>query len=688
MRKVLYGALMTPLLLLCCGNYLSGLPVTHHVEEAVIVSGQAQAPAQPQQAEQRYSAFNAVQIAKADCDAITALNSSDLDPQYVRYLSLHNVPEAQRAWAKAVVDFVLNSLNPTYRKIIRTAGLPANAAVPVVIRVNLNDYGIPPGAWNRLAEKGSGATPIPDPYFHTYLNSQQTLPPTTVRVPVNLVFPNWTPTLEVMYQRGTMANACEVHVTAPGAEVVYFDGKAVETKNEPTRKFVTPQLTTRSAYSATVRVTGTYERQPYDASLKVHMEAGKRALLTMQVPRPIESKATEAKEEKEEETPDAEDVVSKAAAEDPKDVESKEPIYAAAPWLSLEPELAARGSTIAAVISATGTRNPILRADWFVTNVTLAPAYYDMIGLPLRDNPDKEAAKKRPKVFLEKDFEKLMNANTQSAARDIVAAITDTRIVTLHNRVLHRYNTVTGITGGYYWRSQDTDSGIDDQDYLTQLAYFDHPNFVATEIIASGRNGLNFFFVADNKGVALDLAAASVAQHGDAMPCRYQDKQVWVSRNCMLCHANGMITVKDKVRAIARNQIALLIANHNKDQALTRKIDEAFAPDPKFILDTDNAKFLASVRAACGKDGNAVAKAQEEMIWSYWDRPVNLERMAWDAGIAPDVLRQMLKEGVNLHYSLVSVLQDPEEPTAVLAWERQGFAALMTYVIGYQPRKK
>jgi uncharacterized protein (TIGR03000 family) len=629
-----------------------------------------------QKVEQRWSPYNAVQIAHEDAAAVTALKDPSLNPSYVRYLSMHNFPEADRPLLKAIIDFVLNSLNPKYRKIVRTAGLPALAKVPVILRVNLRDYGIDPKAWDRLAENGSGPTPLPDPYFHALLT--QDIKTLSLKAPAldkqkepEPKAPEWTapddwrPALDVVYQDGEYPRGTEIFVNISGLTELYFDNKKMTSARDGTGNYKTPPLNANTMYKYTVRAKGSYHGRDYDVTRTISCKAGRRANVSMTVPRPPEAKSKQAPEKKE---------------------EKPKKVFASAPWLALEADPNQRGTTIASLVTLTETANPILRGDWFVVYATLAPAYYDMIGLPLRDNPDKNAAKK--KVFLEKDFEKLMGADPKSAEVDIVAAITDTRIVTLHNRILHRFNTVTGVTGGYYWRSKDTDKGIDDQDYLNQIANFAQPNNVATEIISSGRNGMNFYFVADNKGVGLDLAAASVAQHSDAMPTRYQDKQIWVARNCMLCHGTGMIAVKDRVRSIARNKIALFIADKTKDQDVAKKIEEAFSPDFKGILELDNAKFIASVRAACDKEGPAVAKAQEELIWRYWDKHVTLERMAWDAGLTSDKLRTMLEDGINLDYTLVAVLQEPEEPVALLAWERQGFSALMTYVLGYQPKKK
>lgn len=502
------------------------------------------------QEEVRYSPFHAVQIANQDAIAVAALSSPELQIESIRYLSLANIPEAKRLTAKAILDRVLNGLNPGYRRIVRTAGLPAGQPIPVVLRVNLDDYNIRPEAWDYLAENGSGQVPIPDPYFHEFVEKDSLATP-----------------------------------DAP--------------KTKPRR------------------------------------------------------------------------------------------VYATASWLAIEQDAEARGSTIANLTKMTGTANPILRGDWFVNYATWGSAYYRLIGLDLKDNPVEADKAKTPKVYLEKDFERLFDFNFKESVEDIVGAVADTKLVTLHNRILHRFSTRKGITGGYFWRSQDTATGIDDHDYMANIETFATPALDVQEIITSGRNGLAFYAITDNKGRLLDLADAKVAHHSAAMPTKLRDQQVWNARNCMLCHAAGLQPINCKVRNLARGQIGLFVTDHFKQQnrTLARQIIEAFEPNLQSIIDHDNAKYNAAALAACGKPGRAVGSDFESMVAEYFDQPVTLERMAWDVGLAPATLKAMLVEGINLDYQLTGVLQMPEEASAILPWERQGHAALMHYVIGYQPKK-
>ncbi len=361
-----------------------------------------------------------------------------------------------------------------------------------------------------------------------------------------------------------------------------------------------------------------------------------------------------------------------------------ENILITSPYLALEKENA--GSTIATLMKITQNKYPMVRADWFVTYATWAPMYYELIGLELKDNPDKED-KKNPKVFLEKDFANLFGFDFDKSKEDMLAAITDTKIVTLHNRIIHRFTTTRGLPYGTYWRSIDTDTGLDDEDYLENVTNFDNPKSKATEIIASGRNGLHAYALANNKGVVLNLAVASIAVHGDDMPTKFKDKQVYAGRNCMLCHASGQIYLQDKVRNIAQDKIALLIKDKTKDKEIELKIREAFTPDTKTIIDIDNAKFTAAVKAATGMEAKEVGKLIETIINEYYYEPITLDKMAWEVGWESDKLLAALQKAAGVHYSITAILQNPPEKVYRQSWEKRGYSSLVEVLLKSQEQK-
>ncbi len=606
--------------------------------------------------EVQYSPFQVAQIASADSTSVKIANLPTLNAEYVRYLAMHNYLEAERPIKRAVLDMVLNSLNPKSRKIVRAVGLPVNDPKAPLVRINLQDYNIDPKVWDLLVTKGSGSVPLPEPYFNEFTETAQQLFPTTD------VITELIPTYKGLAVKQDNDKVALLTATVPADAKIYINN-TLQTKTGTKRSFSFD--TVKSDLGVVLEVKVTIPLNGEDNSIikqitvwngwDSQIEIGSEKKVTNIVNPPVNVK--------------------------------KEKAYVPGSWLGLERQKNYRGITVGTLINNTNTKYPLVRADWFITYATWAPIYYQLIGLQLKDNPDKEKAKVQPKVFLEKDFEDLFNFKFVTAEEDIVAAITDTKIVALHNRLLQRFSTTVGITGGCYWRSQDTDKGLNDEEYIKQLPTFAKPKKKAQEIIASGRNGMHFYSLTDDKGILLDVAAASIAQHSSAyMPTKLQDKQVFNARNCMICHATGMLPVRDNVRNLAKGKIAALIVDQTVDQKVARKIEEAFTPDPTSIIGLDNARFNAAVLAASGRDGRIIGKAFEEIICNYLQEPITIDVMARESGVEVTKLKRMLERGINIDPALTAVLQDPPIATFRQSWENGGYAALMRYVISYNPR--
>lgn len=598
--------------------------------------GSTEPPPLHNDAEYYYTPFDVLNMAYKDTTLLQQSNSN-IAVKEVRYLSLHVYAKKERKTKKAVVDFLLNSFSPNKLKLTRTASLPADSDDPVVLRINLRDYDISVEAWDNLATKGSGPVPIPDPYFHQITD--------IVEAKTIVSEPSISFALEESTINKTTAT---ISIKMPADGILLIDDKKVEPIGE--FRVFTATLPSSVIYNYTIKALMTIDGNQYAITGKVDARNGYTTTVTLNYK------------------------LQKSTG-------NKIRTQTASPLLAIEADTHLRGSTITNLITTTGTKNPILQADWFIAYASWAPIYYEMIGLKLKDNPDKEDAKKNPKVFLEADFQKLFKFDRRLAEEDLVASIADTKIVTLHNRILLRFSTTKGTTGGYYWQSEDTDKGIDDEDYLKNLSTFNKARIKAKEIITSGRNRLQFYALANDKGVLLDAAATNIAQHGDVMPTKWQDKTVFSGRNCMLCHGNGLIYIKDKVRNIARGKIALFIADKTKDQEIARRIEEAFFPNVNAIIDEDSAKFKAAVLAACGLDSKAITKEFEESVWHYLYQDVTLEQMAREVGIPPVKLKALLSKAVNVDESLTGVLQDPPEYPSRLIWESRGYAVLVNYLI-------
>lgn len=541
-------------------------------------------PAQePQpQPEIQYTPFDCVRLARDDAQAVAALNNPQLDIRCIRYLGLWFVPKERRIKLKKALDWALNSYNTKYRRIVRTAQLPAGSDDPLVLRVNLRDYGIDPKVWDDLAENGSGRNPRPDYFFHVQAQEIDT-------------------------------------------DVTYED----QVKYVPVKR----KKTVYNQY-------GQAEEQEVEEQVEKHIKVRKEG----------------AKHVKK--------------------------FLAAAPWIALD-----KGESIAALMKLTNTKNPILAGHWFLTYSAWAPAYYAFIGI--QGKPELQNGNIIIKGG-EAEFEDLVGFDARRSEKSQVASIADSKIVTLHNRILVRYPTVNGYIGGYYWRTRDTDKGTDDEDYMNTLIDFAHPKFKAQEIIATALNTLQVYAVTDNKGNLLDRAVADIAQHGDQMPTRLQDKQVYTGlRNCALCHNEGIVKIQDKVRALARDKIALFITAHldnsqQKDVDLTNRLIDAFSPELRGLLAHDNGIHSAAIKACNDLTPVENRDNNEDFIVDYYDGFITPQKAALEAGWPKDKMMEALRHGKGLDYTLNAFLQDPPVDVSRLPWEAQGYALLMQELLKYQ----
>lgn len=481
------------------------------------------APAEAQQPDQRLTPFQPVRMAAQDSGTAPAT--------YWRYLVIPNMPVERRIKMKQTVDFVVNSVSRA-RRVYKTTALP-NDKAPVVLRVDLNAYEIDPTAWDELAEQGSGAVPLPEPYHY---------------VPVEK----------------------EVEKIWPG---------------------------------------GDYNGKPYPAGQKYK----------------VKKKTIEP-----------------------------------GPWIQ-RPD---SNDSVKTLMKNTGyPMAPILRADWFVANASVAPAYYKLLGLKTKES----------------EFEDLLAVDKVRAKKGLISAVADTKLVALHNRILNRFTTVSGLTGGYYWFSFDTDTGIDKEDYLNNLETFDTPAFKAKELIGTLPNTLQAYAVSNAKGELLNLADAKIAHHREALPTKLLDKQIWSGlRNCAFCHY-GIQPIQCKVRGIAQNEIGLaqLFTGKIKDLKIQRRVGDAFGVPLEIVVDHDNAIHAAAILTVNGLKPQQNSAQLENFLYEYLDEPVTLETAAREAGLTAEQLETLIKASAGIDHTLVGVAQRPEVPATRVNWERRGFIQLM-----------
>lgn len=313
-----------------------------------------------------------------------------------------------------------------------------------------------------------------------------------------------------------------------------------------------------------------------------------------------------------------------------------------APWL---PPLEAKN-----VSENIGTQYPIARADWFIAYSLLAPAYYDLLNLGNK----------------EEDFQAFVLFDKANAEKVELRGTSRTRVVALNNRILIRYATIASYEGGYYWESNDFETSVDENDVLNNL----FAKARAKELIASGLNGLQYYFLSDANGLRTDVAPVVFAQDSETP---HQDKQVWCARNCITCHQIGIREFRNQVKALAQGKIAALVPDPHDAKKVE---DRYFAYDIEALIQKDQAKYAAAVVACNGLTPAGNASQYQAIEFNYLEKEIDLELMAREVGVHKDELQDILKRSVNIDHSLTALLQNPPINAQREQFERRGYGQL------------
>ena len=273
-------------------------------------------------------------------------------------------------------------------------------------------------------------------------------------------------------------------------------------------------------------------------------------------------------------------------------------------------------STAANVYRATGSRIPIIRADWFVVNASIPPLYHTLLDLP--DGPKADRALEyRLRVDVERDFQK----NRLMRAGFVKSNVSE------HNRLVDRHAAAYGA----YWKSYDFASSIGNQD-LTRAPL--GPSFPGNEfkrhafnadggeIIFNLPNGMQGYMLVDGNGSRIDRGPINVV-FDSKQPLR--NKKVINGISCMVCHRGGMQPFVDSVldattlRGLAGQKVSQLF--RSKDE-----MDR--------VIDQDSNRFLQALNAATGPFvEDAASREPVAAMAAQFSRELDLETTAAELGI-------------------------------------------------------
>jgi WD40 repeat protein len=286
-----------------------------------------------------------------------------------------------------------------------------------------------------------------------------------------------------------------------------------------------------------------------------------------------------------------------------------------------------------AVLSATLTRVPVARADWFVATASRAPLYYELLQIP--SNLSELERQLRVDAAADIQQERVARAGFNGSG------------VSKNNRVLERHVAMNGA----YWRTYDFEAvpqnlierNILLPDRRNLFAYPLGPgssenNFqhAGGEVIFNLPNGLQGYVLVNANNVRVNKAPTAIVSD----PKR-PDRAVEAGLSCMNCHARGVIAKDDQIRDhVGKNKKAFSRA----DAELVRAL---YPPAKKMraLMEADAERFKKAVE----KTGNKVTAAEVVMAMTLrYEADVDLATLAAELGLRPKDLLPRLARSENL----------------------------------------
>ncbi|MCT4557849.1 MAG: DUF4384 domain-containing protein [Pelagimonas sp.] len=271
------------------------------------------------------------------------------------------------------------------------------------------------------------------------------------------------------------------------------------------------------------------------------------------------------------------------------------------------------------LMQLTGTRVPILRADWFAATASVSPLYYDLLGLP-----DTVAG-----------LERLLGIDLNRNIRDeqVVRAGFQNSGVSTNNRLIERHAMGTGM----FWTSYDFAGSVGRQSFFEyplgpKEVYGETHAFLhdGGESIFTLPNGFHAYYLNTAEGARLDVGPTAIVRDDD-----YPDGtgEVVNGISCISCHSKGIRLNEDAVRDVAMNNFAL--------PDTVRQTIAAIYPGQDVVSDwfaRDTQDFARALTAA-GVDPEGTAGGLEPVrgLFVYHvDRFISFEQAANELGLTPE----------------------------------------------------
>lgn len=269
---------------------------------------------------------------------------------------------------------------------------------------------------------------------------------------------------------------------------------------------------------------------------------------------------------------------------------------------------------------------PVLRGDYFLARTSLERGgvgffregfYSDLLGLPKTEKElfDLVGSKEElGKTFLGRG-----------------GAVTESEVA-LHNRELQLFPSLVGGDLGYFWRSLDTKSNLNDQDVFEK-----HRGTIRVdgkEFVLSLPNGLNFYYITDGAGNQVNEVPQDVAQDDKAV----QDVTVLVPRSCVTCHPKGVRQFKDEVSDLILDPNARLniIRKKGDKDFLKQELEDYYLSPLGRTLTKHQESFSEAVLTTCGMEAEDFAKAYRAELDLYFYGRVTRETVIRETGFTEE----------------------------------------------------
>jgi WD40 repeat protein/mono/diheme cytochrome c family protein len=320
------------------------------------------------------------------------------------------------------------------------------------------------------------------------------------------------------------------------------------------------------------------------------------------------------------------------------------------------------GAAGRAVMTATATKMPIVRADWFVATACRPPLYFDLLQMPAS----------LPELERQLRVDALVNIQQQRVAR---AGFNGSGI-SKNNRIIERHESVHGA----YWKTYDFEAipqNLAERGFLApdQRNIFAFPLgpsgaslrepflTVGGEVIFSLPNGLHGYMLYNAAGNRIDKGPIQIVSDP-----RRPDRAVETGISCISCHLTGINPKSDQVRDfVAKNPQVFPRAERELIEAL-------YVPDA--TMSRQMREDMDRFREAIAKTGAKIGKTEPvSALTLRYEADLDLRTAAAEIGLTPEQLRDALAHSPSLSQTLGS-LRVPGGTVARALWV-QTFADLV-----------